>query len=131
MNKGYIKIALAILAVAGYMQNIAFANEAVEATNSSNEEAKKQKLKVKHTKEPKETKEPNETEEAKKAREAKELAEAIDLMAEALIFAKKHAEQTDDYIFYGEDDGATIHFKPVKYTEIGKIVFTIPNADSV
>ncbi|SCL84437.1 fam-a protein [Plasmodium chabaudi chabaudi] len=124
MNKGYIKIALAILAVAGYMQNIAFANEAVEATTSSNQEAKEQKLRAKHTKEPKET------EETKKAKKAKELAEVTDLMAESLIFAKKHAQLTDDYNFYGEDEGAVIHFKPVKYTEIGRIAFTIPNADS-
>ncbi|SCL89701.1 hypothetical protein PCHCB_000527700 [Plasmodium chabaudi chabaudi] len=34
MNKGYIKIALALLSVTGYMKNIAFAIEPVANTNS-------------------------------------------------------------------------------------------------
>ncbi|SCL83559.1 hypothetical protein, conserved, partial [Plasmodium berghei] len=39
MNKGYIKIALALLSVAGYMQNMAFASDSTPSPNSPNEEA--------------------------------------------------------------------------------------------
>ncbi|CAD2098023.1 fam-a protein [Plasmodium vinckei petteri] len=40
MNKGYIKIVLALLCVAGYMQNVVFASEYDPSTNFSNEESK-------------------------------------------------------------------------------------------
>ncbi|SCL92999.1 fam-a protein [Plasmodium chabaudi adami] len=42
MNKGYIKVVLALLSVAGYMENVAFASDRAPSTNSSNEETKQQ-----------------------------------------------------------------------------------------
>ncbi|CAD2102736.1 fam-a protein [Plasmodium vinckei lentum] len=40
MNKGYIKVVLALLCVAGYMENVVFASEYDPSTNFSNEESK-------------------------------------------------------------------------------------------
>ncbi|CAD2105688.1 fam-a protein [Plasmodium vinckei petteri] len=112
MNKGYIKIALALLSVAGYMQNIAFASETTVTTNSSNGQQLNLRSKQQTCSGPEEAK------------------QAANVMAEALNVAKKHAEHTDDYKAYYAENGAIIHFKQLKYAEIGKLVFKIPNADS-
>ncbi|VEV58359.1 fam-a protein [Plasmodium vinckei vinckei] len=63
MNKGYIKITLALLSIVGCMQNIAFASETAATTNSSNDDDKyqayfdpvaaKKHLEAKHAKEAK------------------------------------------------------------------------------
>ncbi|VTZ69970.1 fam-a protein [Plasmodium chabaudi chabaudi] len=115
MNKGYIKIALALLSVTGYMKNIAFAIEPVANTNSSNEENSQHlNLRYRH----------------QEYSDSEEATQAADVMAEALNAAKEHAEHTDDYKFYYAENGAVLHFKELNNTEIGKLEFTIPNADN-
>ncbi|CAD2085899.1 fam-a protein [Plasmodium vinckei brucechwatti] len=115
MNKGCIKIALALLSVAGYMQNVAFAIEHVAATDSSNEENSQHiNLRSRQQESP----------------VPEEAIQAADVMAEALNIAKEHAEQTDDYKFYYAENGAILYFKQLNNTEIGKLIFKIPNADS-
>ncbi|ETB59998.1 hypothetical protein YYC_02391 [Plasmodium yoelii 17X] len=107
MNKIYIKIALALLSVAGYMQNIAFASEYAPSVNSSTEV--KEYIFI----------EPDEAEQAEY------------IMDEALDLVQQHAKHTDDYeLYYKEDEGAIIYFKSVNGTEIGKLELTIPNPDS-
>ncbi|CAD2105786.1 fam-a protein [Plasmodium vinckei] len=145
MNKGYIKIALALLSIAGYMQNMASASETSVATNSSNVECKenlsslpkevtkqqylrfKQQVdlrnKQKKSSSPKKAKQ-------KKISRSEEAKQAAGVMAEALNIAKEHAEHTDDYKPYYAENGSIIHFKKLNHAEIGKLVFTIPNADS-
>ncbi|CAD2100898.1 fam-a protein [Plasmodium vinckei lentum] len=116
MNKGYIKIALALLSVAGFMQNIAFASESEAITDSSNEqvlyendEGVQQQF----------YDDPNETKQAEKA------------MFEALSLVKKHAKHTDDYEIYDEvDSEACLYYKKVNDVDIGKLELTIPNADN-
>ncbi|SCL93920.1 fam-a protein [Plasmodium chabaudi adami] len=115
MNKGYIKIALAILSVAGYMQNVAFASEASVTATSSNEK-NSQHLSLRHRQQG--------------SPDPQEAKQAADVMAEALNISKQHAEHTDDYRFYCETNGAVLHFKPFRYTTIGKLEFTIPNANN-
>ncbi|VEV58078.1 fam-a protein [Plasmodium vinckei vinckei] len=115
MNKGYIKIALALLSVAGYMQNIAFAIEPVSTTNSSNEE-NSQHINLRFRQQG--------------SSNSEEARQAADVMAEALNVAKEHAEHTDDYKFYYAENGASIHFKQLNNTDIGKLEFTIPNANN-
>ncbi|CAD2088372.1 fam-a protein [Plasmodium vinckei brucechwatti] len=145
MNKRYIKIALALLCVVGYMQNVASASETAVATNSSNAECKEKlsslpkevtkeqylrfkqqvisRSKQQKSSSPKKAKQP-------KISIAEEAKQAANVMTEALNIAKEHAEHTDDYKLYYADNGAIIHFKPLHHAEIGKLVFTIPNADS-
>ncbi|CDU19940.1 fam-a protein [Plasmodium yoelii] len=104
MNKRYIKIALALLSVAGYMQNVAFARDSPSSPNSPNKQL------------------PIDPEEAK---------QASAIMSEALAIAQKHAEHTDDYEEYSkEDDGTILYFKKVNNVEIGKIELTIPNPNN-
>ncbi|KEG04701.1 fam-a protein [Plasmodium vinckei vinckei] len=106
MNKGYIKIALALLSVAGFMQNIAFADD-----SGSSPPKHKENVPL-----------PPSPEEAK---------QAADVMAEALAIAQKHAQKSEDYKLYSkEDDGAILYFKKINETEIGKLDLIIPNADS-
>ncbi|CAD2109210.1 fam-a protein [Plasmodium vinckei] len=212
MNKGYIKVTLALLCVAGYMQNIAFASETAVAINSSNVEYKQVSPDTEEVKQvspdteevkqvspdTEEVKQVSpDTEEVKqvsadtegvkqqlfstpnkakqqvfstpnkakqqvlstpnKAKQqvfstpivfkqkerfnpieykhqlslkAKEGKHAEYIMAEALNIAKKHVEHTDDYKLYYNKNGATLHFKNFNDTEIGKLEFTIPNADN-
>ncbi|SCL89228.1 fam-a protein [Plasmodium chabaudi chabaudi] len=115
MNKGYIKIALALLSVAGYMQNVAFAIESAATTNSSNEENSVH-LNLRYRQQ--------------ESSDPQEARQAENVMVEALNLAKKHVEHTDDYKFYCEENGAILHFKPFRYTTIGKLEFTIPNANN-
>ncbi|ETB63088.1 hypothetical protein YYC_00675 [Plasmodium yoelii 17X] len=104
MNKRYIKIALALLSVAGYMQNVAFASDSPSSSNSPNKQL------------------PIDPEEAK---------QASAIMSEALAIAQKHAEHTDDYEEYSkEDDGTILYFKKVNNVDIGKIELTIPNPNN-
>ncbi|SCM04807.1 fam-a protein [Plasmodium chabaudi chabaudi] len=108
MNKGYIKIALALLSVASYMQNIAFARNVISNTKPAKEEFKLQVS--------------TNTEEDKTAE---------DVMAEALALASKHAENTNDYKLYLKDDeGAALYFKRVNNTDFAKLELTIPNPDN-
>ncbi|CAD2100778.1 fam-a protein [Plasmodium vinckei brucechwatti] len=105
---GYIKIALTLLSVARYMQSIAFAIGSISSTNSSNPKIKQQ-LSIS-------------TEEAN---------QAADVMAEALVYAYKHVQNTKFYKLYlKEDEGATLYFKRVNNTDIAKLELTIPNPDS-
>ncbi|CAD2100766.1 fam-a protein [Plasmodium vinckei brucechwatti] len=108
MNKGHIKIALALLSVACYMQNIAFAIGFFSNTNSLN------------------TEDVNEFPIA--PREAKQ---AMDIMTEVLYHAQKHAVHTDDYQPYSkENEEPMLYFKRVNNTDIGKLELTIPNPNN-
>ncbi|EUD70495.1 hypothetical protein YYG_04464 [Plasmodium vinckei petteri] len=108
MNKGYIKIALALLSVACYMQNIVFASECAPKTKSSNKEPKQQ-LYIDH----------------------KEAKQAANVMAEALSVAKKLAIHTNDYKLYSKkDEGEALYFKRVNNTDIAKLDLTIPNPNN-
>ncbi|CAD2100770.1 fam-a protein [Plasmodium vinckei brucechwatti] len=107
MNKLYITIALELLNVAFFMQNITFAAECASKTESSDE---------------------NEIyrlyfypEEAK---------QAVVVMGDALAIAQKHAKLTKDYKLYSKKDGATLHFKKVNDTELGRLEFKIHNPNS-
>ncbi|CAD2112682.1 fam-a protein [Plasmodium vinckei petteri] len=107
MNKVYIKIALAILSVADYMQNIAFARNYISNINSSNEKGKHQL--------------PSNPEEAKQAEE---------VMADVLDIAQQLAEHTDDYkLYYKIDEGAILYSKKVNNVKVGKLDLIIPNPD--
>ncbi|SCL91129.1 fam-a protein [Plasmodium chabaudi adami] len=119
MNKGYIKIALALLSVAGYMQNIAFAIEHAAATTSSNEKFEQLSLRVKQAKE------------AQQAKEAEEAKEAAYVMDEALNIAKKHAEDLDGYeLYYEKNKGTRLYFKRVNNTDVGRLDLIIPRPNS-
>ncbi|CAD2095109.1 fam-a protein [Plasmodium vinckei] len=103
MNKGYIKVVLALLSVAGYMQNAAFASEYDPIAFPQNE----------------------------KFRETIETREAVYTAGEALKVAKKHAEDLDGYeLYYEKDRGAVLYFKRVNNTEIGMFDLIIPNPNS-
>ncbi|CAD2111718.1 fam-a protein [Plasmodium vinckei petteri] len=107
MNKGYIKIALALLSVASYMQNIAFARNTI----SNNKPPSNENIPL-----------PASPEEAK---------QAADIMADALAIAQKHAQNSEDYKLYSkEDNGAILYFKKINETEIGKLDLIIQNPDS-
>ncbi|CAD2100862.1 fam-a protein [Plasmodium vinckei lentum] len=107
MNKGYIKIALALLSVASYMQGIAFARNTI----SNNKPPSNENIPL-----------PASPEEAK---------QAADIMADALAIAQKHAQNSEDYKLHSkEDDGAILYFKKINETEIGKLDLIIPNPDS-
>ncbi|CAD2109108.1 fam-a protein [Plasmodium vinckei] len=119
MNKGYIKVVLALLSVTGYMQNIAFASDSAPRANSSNEEAEQV---VYENPEEIEQLLCNDPEEAKQA-------EA--LMADVLDIAQKHVEHTDDYrLYYKIDKGAILYSKYIGDAEVGKLELIVPNPDS-
>ncbi|CAD2107789.1 fam-a protein [Plasmodium vinckei] len=130
MNKGHIKIALALLSVVGYMQNIAFANENIPSTNFSNEESK-QLLSV-DIEELEQLLSINSEEiEQLLCADSKEAKQAEGIAAEALAHVQYHAQDTDDYDLYSkEDEGAIIYFKSFNGTNIGKLDLIIPNPDS-
>ncbi|CAD2094007.1 fam-a protein [Plasmodium vinckei brucechwatti] len=130
MNKRHIKIALALLSVVGYLQNIAFANENIPSTDSSNEESKQllsadieeigQLLSIN-----------SEEVEQLLCTDPKEAKQAKGIVDEALAHLQYHAENTDDYYLYSkEDEGAIIYFKSFNGTDIGKLDLIIPNPDS-
>ncbi|SCM08112.1 fam-a protein [Plasmodium chabaudi chabaudi] len=130
MNIGYIKIALALLSVAGYVQNIAFASDSAPASNPSNEESKHQ-LSI----DPEEAKQQLfiDPEEAKQqlSIDPEEAKQAADVMADALALAQEHAQNTNDYeLYYKKDDEAILYFKNFKNTVIGKLELIVPNPDS-
>ncbi|SCL93582.1 fam-a protein [Plasmodium chabaudi adami] len=108
MNKGYIKVVLALLSVAGYMQNVVFAIDSISNTNSSNENGKQQS--------------PINPEEAK---------QAADVAADALNVARKNIENINDYKPYPVDNEEEVtYFKEVNKVYVGIINVTIPNPDS-
>ncbi|WBY60004.1 fam-a protein [Plasmodium yoelii yoelii] len=130
MNKGYIKIALALLSVAGYMQNMAFATEYASSPDSSNETSKQvlyndpEEDKQQSSVTPKE-------EEGLLYDDREEAIKAADVISEALAHIHKHIGNSNEYKLYSkEDDGARLYFKKFKDTEIGKLELTIPNPDS-
>ncbi|KEG00220.1 hypothetical protein YYE_04928 [Plasmodium vinckei vinckei] len=104
MNKGYIKVVLALLSVAVYISN----EEKVHQKSPTDAEEHEQVLDI----DPEETK------------------QAENIMTEALAHIQYHAENTDDYYLYSkEDEGAIIHFKKFNGTDIGKLELIIPNPD--
>ncbi|SCL81954.1 fam-a protein [Plasmodium chabaudi chabaudi] len=115
MNKGYIKIALALLSVAGYMQNIAFASEQDPSANSSNGTSTKVL-----------SANPEETEQHLHAN-SQEAEHAATIMADALNIAKDLAKRTDEYTVYDTVDDVTLYVKDVNGAEVGLLEFTIPN----
>ncbi|SCM12397.1 fam-a protein [Plasmodium chabaudi adami] len=120
MNKGYIKIALALLSVASYMQNIAFARDMISFDKPPNEKDKYQLYF-----------DPVAAKKAHEAKIAKEHKQAEGIMTEALALAKKFAKHTKDYEPYSIDgEEPTIYFKRVNDTDIGKLEFTIPNPNN-
>ncbi|VEV57609.1 fam-a protein [Plasmodium vinckei vinckei] len=129
MNKGYIKIALVLLSVAGYMKNIAFANENILSTDSSNEECKQLlSADIEHFKQLFSIN--SEDVERLLCTDPNEAKQAEDVAAEALAHLQYHAENTDDYYLYSkEDEGAIIYFKSFNGTDIGKLDLIIPNPD--
>ncbi|CAD2093998.1 fam-a protein [Plasmodium vinckei brucechwatti] len=130
MNKGYIKIALALLSVVGYLQNIAFANENIPSTNSSNEDGK-QLLSVDIEELGQLLSINSEEVERLLCTDPKEAKQAEGIVDEALAHLQYHAENTDDYYLYSkEDEGAIIYFKSFNGTDIGKLDLIIPNPDS-
>ncbi|SCM06082.1 fam-a protein [Plasmodium chabaudi chabaudi] len=130
MNKGYIKVALALLNVAGYIQNIASANENVPSTNSSNEESK-QLLSVGIEEIEQLLSTDSEEAEHLLCTDPEEIKQAEDVAAEALAHLQYHAKDTDDYYLYSEEDeGAIIYFKSFNGIDIGKLDLIIPNPDS-
>ncbi|CAD2100967.1 fam-a protein [Plasmodium vinckei petteri] len=129
MNKGYIKIVLALLSVAVYMQNIAFASGSTPSENFSNEESE-QLLTADY--EEVHQKLPTGPEEYERllSIDPEETKQAEHIMAEALAQLQYHAKHTDDYYLYSKkDDGAIIHFKKFNGTDIGKLDLIIPNPD--
>ncbi|CAD2107689.1 fam-a protein [Plasmodium vinckei petteri] len=130
MNKGHIKIALALLSVVGYMQNIAFANENIPSTDSSNEESK-QLLSADIEKIGQILSINSEEVEQLLCTDPKEAKQAEGIAAEALAHLQYHTQDTDDYYLYSkEDEGAIIYFKSFNGTDIGKLDLIIPNPDS-
>ncbi|KEG03307.1 hypothetical protein YYE_02241 [Plasmodium vinckei vinckei] len=152
MNKRQIKITLALLSVVGYMQNIAFANENILSTDSSNEESKQllspdieelEQLLSPDIEELEQLLSPDieeleqllsinsEDVERLLCTDPNEAKQAEDVAAEALAHLQYHAENTDDYYLYSkEDDEAIIYFKSFNGTDIGKLDLIIPNPDS-
>ncbi|SCL87841.1 hypothetical protein, conserved [Plasmodium berghei] len=129
MNKGYIKIALALLSVAGYMQNMAFASDSTPSPNSPNETSKEILDNDSEDDIQQSSSNPKEVEHLLYD-DPEEAIKAADIMTEALDFAQKHAEHTNDYKEYSKQDGVVLYFKKFKDTEIGKLELTIPNPDS-
>ncbi|SCL88864.1 fam-a protein [Plasmodium chabaudi chabaudi] len=138
MNKGYIKVVLALLGVAVYMQNMAFASDSTSSENSSNEESEQLLTADSEEVHPKLSTDPEEYEqrlhpnpeenEHLLCTDPEETKQAENVMAEALVHLQDHAKHTDDYYLYSKvDDRAIIHFKNFNGTDIGKLELTILN----
>ncbi|VTZ70271.1 fam-a protein [Plasmodium chabaudi chabaudi] len=118
MNKSYIKIALALLSVIGYIQNVAFASESASSATSSNGGEHEVCDNPKGVQQ-------------QFYDNPKEIKHANKFMSEALSLLKKHVKPTDDYEIYKKvDDEAILYFKTVDDIDIGKLELTIPNADN-
>ncbi|SCL86563.1 fam-a protein [Plasmodium chabaudi adami] len=119
MNKGYIKVVLALLSITGYMQNIAFASDSATTTNSSNEEAEQILY--------------NDPEEVQHliCDDPEEARQAEALMADVLDIAQEHANDVDNYsLYYKIDKGAILYSKYIDGVEVGKLELIVPNPDS-
>ncbi|CAD2092927.1 fam-a protein [Plasmodium vinckei brucechwatti] len=117
MNKIYVKIALALLSLAGYMENVAFASE-TSANSASRSSAFRQ------------------NDDARFEKRKNILCEDID---EALLALKningvselllKLAENTNGYsTYYTENENETIYSKKIGNVDIGRLHVTIPSA---
>ncbi|EUD69819.1 hypothetical protein YYG_04881 [Plasmodium vinckei petteri] len=117
MNKIYVKIALALLSLAGYMENVAFASE-TSANSASHSPSLRQ------------------NDDANYEQQKNVLCEDID---EALLALKningaselllKLAENTDGYsTYYTENENEPIYSKKIGNVDIGRLHVTIPSA---
>ncbi|CDU16869.1 fam-a protein [Plasmodium yoelii] len=116
MNKGYIKIALAFLSLAGYIQNIAFATEHAADVASETNPAPQKIL--------------SEEFGDLACEDINEIDVAIDHANESSILLLKLSETgTDDYSTYSkENESKNIYFKKIGNMDIGRFHLTIPSA---
>ncbi|CAD2100789.1 fam-a protein [Plasmodium vinckei brucechwatti] len=120
MNKGYIKIALALLSVTSYMQNIVFAHNTITNNKPSNEDDKYKAYF-----------DPVAAQKMIEAKHAKQAKQAADIVTDALALVHKYAKHTKDYQLYSkESEEPILYFKRVNNTDIGKLEFTVPNPDN-
>ncbi|SCL90447.1 fam-a protein [Plasmodium berghei] len=116
MNKGYIKIALALLSLAGYMQNVSFATEHV-ADVASDANPNRQKTIFEKYRD-------------FVCHDIYEISAAIYHANDASALLLKLSETgTDDYSTYSqENEHKTIYFKKIGNMDIGRFHLTIPSA---
>ncbi|VTZ82039.1 fam-a protein [Plasmodium yoelii] len=118
MNKGYIKIALALLSLAGYTQNVAFASEHdADVTIKANPARKKLLF------------------EEFPELVCEDIDEALVAMKHAIddseLLIKLSETVTDDYSAYSTEDGdKTIYSKKIGNMDIGRFHLTIPSASN-
>ncbi|VEV54540.1 fam-a protein [Plasmodium vinckei vinckei] len=117
MNKIYIKVALALLGIAGYMQNVAFASETAEQI------CNKYSL-INHG--------PLAIYEQYKDEACINPYEALEVMKYAVnsrdILAKLSEVDVHDYSTYSTENGHIIYNKKIGNMDIGRLDFTIPSA---
>ncbi|ETB57309.1 hypothetical protein YYC_04817 [Plasmodium yoelii 17X] len=116
MNKGYIKIALTLLSLTGYMQNGAFATEHAADVASETNPAPQKIL--------------SEEFGDLACEDINEIDVAIDHANESSILLLKLSETgTDDYSTYSkENESKNIYFKKIGNMDIGRFHLTIPSA---
>ncbi|ETB59332.1 hypothetical protein YYC_02850 [Plasmodium yoelii 17X] len=118
MNKGYIKITLALLSLAGYTQNVAFASEHdVDVTIKTNPSRQKTIF------------------EEFPELVCEDIDEALVAMKHAIddseLLIKLSETGIDDYsAYYTEDGDKTIYSKKIGNMDIGRFHLTIPSASN-
>ncbi|VEV54553.1 fam-a protein [Plasmodium vinckei vinckei] len=113
MNKRYIKIALALLNIAGYIQNVAFGIGS-SANGAKNSNSLRQKTVYQEYKD-------------KECKDMYETFAAIDHAKEALPLLLKLAENTNSYsVNSTENENKTIYSKKIGNIDIGRLHLTIP-----
>ncbi|SCL83994.1 fam-a protein [Plasmodium chabaudi adami] len=115
MNKRYIKIALALLSLVGYMQNVVFASETA-ANGAKNSTSLRQKTVLEEYKD-------------KECKDMYETFAAIDDARDALSLLLKLAENMGDHpVDSTENENTTIYSKIIGNIDIGWLHVTIPSA---
>ncbi|CAD2096049.1 fam-a protein [Plasmodium vinckei] len=115
MNKRYVKIALALLSLAGYMQNVAFAS-GTDSNSAKNSTSLRQKTVYQEYKD-------------KECKDMYEIFAAIDHAKDALALLLKLAENTDGYsVDSTENENKIIYSKKIGNIDIGRLHVTIPSA---
>ncbi|SCL85813.1 fam-a protein [Plasmodium chabaudi adami] len=115
MNKRYIKIALALLSLVGYMQNVVFASETA-ANGAKNSTSLRQKTVLEEYKD-------------KECKDMYETFAAIDHARDALSLLLKLAENMGDHpVDSTENENTTIYSKIIGNIDIGWLHVTIPSA---
>ncbi|SCL96013.1 hypothetical protein PCHDK_000548600, partial [Plasmodium chabaudi adami] len=121
MNKLYIKIALALFSLAGYMENVVFASETaidVTATNS----LRQKNIHIKNVI----YQEPN----GQKYLDGDEVLLSMEHVNQASILLQKLSETgVNDYSAYStENKNCTVYSKKIGNMDIGRLHATIPSA---